>query len=472
MATIKVSKRECAFMKIPLEIRLMIYRPLLVSKYTMKEHDMNSKEVNLSRLSCFIYADIDIFKFDRNRLEILRGPDQTYDFDTAILGTNHEINKEAKDLCRRENNFVCLISQNCSHLGHEFAESGLQPVAKGPKAHGFWNVSMTLTLDFPTIYKRNCRGWTCPPEDGKPWNYIFCSSQLPELCRLLLERNAAIHGQPTLHIKIDSTVQTGLVTETESTTCGLSRSDQLLDPLRQLHSFRVVHIQGPLGDRYKNELIASICKECPTPQAVIQLSMLTLDRADEKVSRGHFTKANLLYKAALSSIRSCRRNFRQKITVMAEGPFPGLTAWQNISNIVVRLQGRIASVYFQTGQLRMARIYTERALDPRRPVDHRYHKEDSISVDEWEGVVYAEVLHVAAKISYANHNIDEALYALRQAEECAPFDEEQKCQDEVWKGQSMRLDTKREKRYEQRKEAKEIRSRKENEKIAGIRAPR
>ena len=60
MATTKASKRECAFMKLPLEIRLMIYRPLLVSKYTMKEHDMNSKEVNLSRSICFMYADVDI----------------------------------------------------------------------------------------------------------------------------------------------------------------------------------------------------------------------------------------------------------------------------------------------------------------------------------------------------------------------------------------------------------------------------
>ena len=61
MATTKVSKRECVFMKIPLEIRLMIYRPLLISRYTMKEHDMNSKEVSLSVSSCFMYADIAIF---------------------------------------------------------------------------------------------------------------------------------------------------------------------------------------------------------------------------------------------------------------------------------------------------------------------------------------------------------------------------------------------------------------------------
>ena len=374
-------------------------------------------------------------------------------------------------MCRRENNFVCLSSHKLLHFGREFEESGLQLIAKGPKAHGFWNVSMTLTLDFPTSENRICRR-ICPPEDGKPWKYIFCSSQIPEFCRLFLNNIVAVHGQPTLHVEIASTVQTGSETETESTTCGLSRLDELLDPLRQLHSFEVVHIQGPLSGKYKNELIASICKDRPTPEAIIQLSMLYTDRADDLVSKRHFTKAKLLYKAALSSIRSCRWPRRRNPIIMADGPFPGLSDGENISNIVVRLQGRIASVYFQTGQLRMARIYTERALDPRRPYDHRYHKQTNINTEDWEGIVYAEVLHVAAKISYANHNLDEALYALDQAEECAPFDKEQECQYEVWKSQSMRLDTKREQRFKQREEAKEIRSRKEDEKIEGIIAPR
>ena len=339
---------------------------------------------------------------------------------------------------------------------------------------------MTLTLDFPTsvdlpedrFFDETNREYICAPKDRKPWNFIICSSQLPEFCRLLFDKNLSVLGQTTLQVEIDSTIQTGQATETESTTCGLSRLDEFLDPLRQLHSFEVVHIHGPLSVRYKNELIASICKDRPTPEAIIQLSMLYTDRADELVSKRHFTKANLLYKAALSSIRSCKRPWRRNPTIMADGPFPGLTTFEAISNIVVRLQGRIASVYFQTGQLRMARIYTERALDPRRPVDHRYHKQTNIHTVDWEGVVYAEVLHVAAKISYANHNIDEALYALDLAYICVPLDEERDRQYEAWNSQSMRLQTKKEQRYEKRKEAEEIQCRKEDEKIEGIITPK
>ena len=347
---------------------------------------------------------------------------------------------------------------------------------------------MTLTLNFPTSFdlpKNNYANWDddkCrmiyAPEDRNPWNYIFCSSQLPEFCRILLENNVKVLRRMEIFIEIDPTAQTGQATETGNTPGSLSRVDELLNPLRQLHSFGVAHVHGPLSDRYKDELSASICKDCPTPEAIIQLNMLSLDRADDQVSHGHFTKANLLYKAALSSIRSCKRP-RGRIgripripTIMADGPFSGLTAVETISNFVVRLQARIASVYFQTGKLRMARIYTERALDPRRAYDDRHNKQDNISIEEWEGVVYAEVLHVAAKISYANHKFHEALYALGQAEECAPFDEEQERQYDVWKSQSLRLDKRREQRWKQRKEAIEMQSRKEEENIEGTIAPR
>ena len=57
MAGTKDNKRECAFMRLPTEIRLMIYRPLLISEYTMMEHHMNSKEVSFPRSSCLMYAD-------------------------------------------------------------------------------------------------------------------------------------------------------------------------------------------------------------------------------------------------------------------------------------------------------------------------------------------------------------------------------------------------------------------------------
>ena len=38
------------FMRLPTEVREMVYRHLLIVKYTMREHNMNSKEVGLRLL--------------------------------------------------------------------------------------------------------------------------------------------------------------------------------------------------------------------------------------------------------------------------------------------------------------------------------------------------------------------------------------------------------------------------------------
>lgn len=46
------------FMRLSTEIREMIYRPLLVAKYTVKEHSMTTKEVSLSAAMYLIHTDI------------------------------------------------------------------------------------------------------------------------------------------------------------------------------------------------------------------------------------------------------------------------------------------------------------------------------------------------------------------------------------------------------------------------------
>lgn len=47
MATVVRSKDDSPFMRLPAEIREMIYRPLLIAEHTKREHNMNSREVSL-----------------------------------------------------------------------------------------------------------------------------------------------------------------------------------------------------------------------------------------------------------------------------------------------------------------------------------------------------------------------------------------------------------------------------------------
>ena len=349
-------------------------------------------------------------------------------------------------------------------------------IAEGATAQGFWNVSMTLILDPVTMGHWPPR----PPsygteetvdasEDRRPWKYIFCSDELPTFCRLLLRLSQDYDGllrDTALYIVINSAIWNGQATM-DTNTVGLSRVRKLLEPLRQLHSFGAADVDGPLSVSYKLSINQSVCKHCPTAMEIIEFAMLTLGAGDEQLSKGQLVEAIRIYKVALSHVRSCCWLYDECDFIMnSSGPFPGLEAAQAMSNLKVRLQARIASVYLNTEMYRMARIYTERALDPRRPYDHRGNKIYTADIAPWEGTVYAEVLHVAAQNSYRDGSVWVAVRYLRAAGELLPLNEEQKARYKAWEIHGNSLRSRRTKKEERR----ELNSQKQGEKLEGNRA--
>lgn len=383
-------------------------------------------------------------------------------FYTAILCTNSRIHEESVDLCRRENNFVCLTSRRPSRLGNELEALGLQMIAKDAKADGFWNISMMLTLDpvdfngWPYRRPTLCEtaGGADAAEDQRPWKYIFCSDELPTFCRLLL-KSTKRHYSPlrdtAFYIEINPAIWNRQETEIDCSPAGLARMRKLLEPLRQLHSFGGAQVEGPLSGSYKGSIIMSVCKDSPTALDIIRIAMVALTEADEHVSKGRLLQAIDLYKTALMNVRSCCWRYDERDFVMKNGPFPEMKAEQAKHNLKVRLLGRIALVYLKSGMLRMARIYTERAMDPRRPYDHRHNKQYHLTVASWQDVVYAEVLHVAAHISYTHGDVWEAVGDLREADSLVPLNKEQKCVYEAWQERADRLVTRRANQEEARK---------------------
>lgn len=390
------------------------------------------------------------------------------------MGTNRKIHEESVDLCRRKNNFVCLTSRQPSRLAQKLEECGLQMLAKGPKDHGFWNVSMTITIDpmhydgYPYLLPRfsETGSYVYASKDERPWNYIFSNDELPTFCRLLLKLSKFIDGllrDTILYIEINPAISNGQATEIDSTPAGLSRMQQLLEPLRQLHSFGAAHVEGPLSGSYKGSINASVCGDCPTALDILQISMRDFSQGDQDLSEGRLLQANQLYKSALNHVRSCCWRYDEHDLIINSEPFPGLKAVQAIANLKVRLQARIASVYLKSGMLRMARIYTERALDPRRPY-RRGWKEYSLDLQPWQGVVYAEVLHVAAHIRYIQGNVWEAKEHLWEAGQLVPLNDEQQSTHDAWQIQADALSQ----RYKDQEQRKKLGFKKQNKKTEGM----
>lgn len=350
-------------------------------------------------------------------------------------------------------------------------------LATGTKAQDFWNVSMTVTLDpgnlggwpprrschhktsneRPWKYISSCDAWchevtdaTDASEDGRPWKYIFSRNELPTFCKLLVKwrwHSLFVLTDTVIYVDVNSSIWNGQATEMDSYPAGLSRVGKLLEPLHQLHSFGEAYVSGPLSAKYKMSIYQSVWKDCPTALEITNTVMGLLGQGDELVSENRLPQANSDYKAALSYARSCSWFYDERDLIVESEPFPGLTATQVLSNLEVRLLARIASVYLESGMQRMARIYTERALDPRRPYDRGWKVYD-VDIEPWEGVVYAEVLHVAARNSYTYRKVWEAVGHLRDARKLVPLNEEQKSRLEAWQNHGNDLFEKRARREE------------------------
>ena len=278
---------------------------------------------------------------------------------------------------------------------------------------------------------------------------MFCSEELPEFCRLMLDlhRNSLLE-ETVLYVEISSAISHGHVKEIDDHPAGRARMEKLLAPLRRLHGLGAAQIDGPLSGNYNGEITESVCRNCPTAMEIVHDTIASLEQAGEQASKDQFRQANLGYKAALSLIRSCCWQHQEQDFVMIDGPFPGLDVSNVVDNIAVRLQARIASVYYKSNKLRMARIYTERALEPRRSYDQQPRCYQALMIQPWERVVFAEVLHVAAMISYAHGNARAAVWSVSKAGDFAPFDEEQKKRHEAWQAHADILSAMKSKKWE------------------------
>lgn len=368
------------------------------------------------------------------------------------MRTNRRIYEESVNLFQRENYFVHLTSSRPSFFIQNLPWKGMKMIVSGAQAHRFSYVAMTLTVDLPGPD----RDWA----DKQPYNHLFCLDELPIFCRLLLkdfgEYHEGQHLQSTaIHIDIHATREQQSW-EIDRSASGLMRLHKLLNPLRQLHSLGTAIIEGPLSTSYRSSIIADLCKECPTAMDVIGTAAVMLRQGDQQISRDLFVDAINKYKTALNHVRSsCWVNGERRI-IMDSGPFPGLTTQQTMRNLEVRLFARIASTYFQNGMLRMARIYVERALNPRHFLDWPYEQRAGLDFNPWHHVVYAEIMHVSAQIWYASGQVCKAVRDLSKAQKYVELNEIQQCTLEAWQRHEDRLSERHAKKSETRNIRDEI----------------
>ena len=383
------------------------------------------------------------------------------------MSTSRQIRKESLSLCRRESDLVCVKYLRRPELVNRLENHGLETIPRDLEACPALKIAMTITIDLGDVDGQPS-DMSDISEDDQSWRHVICRDELPAFCRLMLGLqcyNGSLRSA-AIHISVSDDIWNGHPAEIDRNLAGLSKIRKLIDPLRQLHSLGAAQVEGPLSSSYKESIVSSLCADPFTTMDIFQGATQSLSQADELVSHNRSVDAIREYKAALNSVRCCSWLQMEDQTPVTNGPFLGLEAGQAMHNLKVRFHARIASLYLKSGQLRMARIYVERALDPWRGSDDRGWKDYDLRIDTWQNAVFAEVLDVSAEIHFRHDNVWKAIDVLGEATTYSglPLNDDQQRRVEVWqKRADVLMD-----RYAKKEATKRLQQQRQNEKNEGI----
>ena len=267
-------------------------------------------------------------QYNRDRWQILQGPDQSYKFHLSILGTNRQIRKEAFAIFQRMNSFISLTHD---HIGEELSW-GIGPhnpkvslLARGERACGFPGISMSI--DFQVGYQDGVLRKNKP--DSRAVSVFLVEDLLAACASIQGEVDHAGAGAGAASICISVSEHIGAVStllKNEYPTPG-SRLSIFLTALGRLCGFKNVEIHGPVSSPYKSALIAAMCDQPLNVVETMESIGAQIDQGDEASKENHWDSAILAYGMALNTIRgSSFRLDRSANAVLIGGRFHGQQA--------------------------------------------------------------------------------------------------------------------------------------------------
>ncbi|KAG7008263.1 hypothetical protein G7Y79_00006g018830 [Physcia stellaris] len=364
--------------------------------------------------------DMKSSEFDSNRRSILEGPDYSFQFHVCILGANKRVRNEALDVFGQENTFIAIIGNPEEEYEEEYDEwpnalddSGVSILAEGDCARAFPMIGMTIEYqdeEAPATELRKV--------------FVITIQDLPAICARL-QRKANEYPQ---HVKIRVSFGSHVMAVSKASKNGLPRTGtklhQCLNALTHIRGVQDVEIDGMEASFNQHAIKASICGPQLGVTETLTLIAVYIDKGDKASASGAIDNAIDEYKSAIHIIRGRTLKKNERDNVIVGGRFHGLTASWAREDAEVRIHARIAALHLRAGKFRLARIYVERIYAPLvsfvrgnvRPFRRKFPLE--ITSKNW--APYAELLFVAAQISVAHGNLDEASRELYEAHDLDP----------------------------------------------------
>ncbi|KAG6994062.1 hypothetical protein G7Y79_00047g082880 [Physcia stellaris] len=383
---------QSLFLGLPVEIRVEINR-YLVGRYSEQEVTVNSREYNL------------------NRKSILSGGDFTHQFHPAILGVNKQIRKEALDVLIHEGGLIHVTT--CLWTYHMLSDSGLSVIAKGAPARLFQYAAMSFELDgilSTEELKRRSYSYRLSPSQ-EPIHFLTSTSSLLVLCAMMTRETYDLRSS-TLKIQMGERSQRG-------PRVGKGYLGPFLPCLNRVRGFEMVKIHGLRADpSLVGTMEAKMCGSRRNAVETMFAVSVLLYRATTALDEGKYRLAIKYYKIGLNILRGSHFDSKESSKVLKDDRYDGLPAGLARYNAEIQLHSLIATCYLQLGNSRLARIYVERIYGPLYSLDDRANRQKfPLANLKGRPEAYAELLGVAAQISWSHGKWREAFCELHYAKE-------------------------------------------------------
>lgn len=276
-----LQKTSFPFMKLPAELRDIIYRYLLSPEYSKVKvkgfRGCTSGSTYLA-LGITISAQTELTQFYER------------EYHTQILRTSKEIFREAGNVFFQRNLFVTFNN----FFQMEWAEENLPILTRGEKAVQFAGRTTEITLR---------ERWQ-PKSQHRLFSLTLLAEDLPILVTEVLE-NVENLRYLVLDVKISENLgssQANREPGVEEDFPNQSIIKRLLDPLCGFRGIQSVHSTGPIPERYKARIASELVKRRPTLERRAIALCNTVQEANEIARSGKYAPALSKYRASLALI--------------------------------------------------------------------------------------------------------------------------------------------------------------------------
>lgn len=190
--------------------------------------------------------------------------------------------------------------------------------------------------------------------------FMIACDDLEKLCSVILEVHQYLYGtylrsrdHTVLLVDVVNCGDQGRTCLKDGSIPLDAKVQRLLKPFKRLHSISKIHISGDMNEQYRSEIVASMMKEPPTAEVMIDMACATKADGDEASRNGDCASSVSAYEKAHSDIEAGHQpSF--PFALVAKGRYAGGLVSSAKEHLTFTLRLDIVAALLKLGEYRNA----------------------------------------------------------------------------------------------------------------------